>query len=325
MFQRAMSLLAVLTVCLSACGSSGRLDLHTVAWKEATVPGSICGAFAPEVRLHAGHAIVKSTRWPRYRLVEIEDRWDPVVYGDIDGDGHDEAAVGVYCSNGSGTADGALAYARVIYTADGKTARVLAIIRPPVPSAAHSLPPLIQVTHIGRDEVRTVEGFYTAHDSTCCPSGSATTTWRLVGGKLAPDKSQVFYTSLTPLGASAHANGALGPPVIHEPFTVMPCPPHPRSTLDLEGCAEHALLKSDHAINVLANRIFKRLAARTARAAFVRSERAWLSYRRSSCSAESSRFVGGTARPLEFGDCEQRRNRSHLQDIFEIDRTLAVH
>lgn len=111
-------------VVVTGCGSSP-LDLHTVDWKEASVPGSICGAVDPtgavplaSVQLRNGEAYAKSHRWADYSIVEITGAWDRIVYGDVTGDGRDEASVGVYCSNGGGTAGGILAYARVVYTAN---------------------------------------------------------------------------------------------------------------------------------------------------------------------------------------------------------------
>jgi len=122
----------------------------------------------------------------------------------------------------------------------------------------------------------------------------------------------------------ASAQGALAPPAIHEPFTVLPCPAHPSSTLALEGCGEKALLRSDRAIDARARRIFKLLQG-VARGTFVRSERAWLSYRRASCEAESSFYAGGSGQPLVYVQCEQGRNTTHLGDLAELLRTLSQH
>ena len=183
---------------LTGCGSSP-LDLRTVRWEDAAVPGSICGTVDPTsgvplsfVQLHNGHAFAKSDRWPAdYPIVEIDGAWDHIVYCDLNGDGKDEAAVGVYCSNGGGTADSILAYARVIFTAHGKTARVVGVIRPLVRSAPDTPTPLLWVTRLERGKVSALEAFYGRHDSTCCPSGRAVTTWALVDGKLVPRTTKI--------------------------------------------------------------------------------------------------------------------------------------
>jgi uncharacterized protein YecT (DUF1311 family) len=122
---------------------------------------------------------------------------------------------------------------------------------------------------------------------------------------------------------SAFAAGAPGPPVIRESFTVLACPAHPVSTLDLEGCAEQALLRSDRMINARARKIFGFLRPNAARDAFVRGEQSWLEYRQSSCAAESSKYAGGSLESVAFARCEHSRNRAHLSELGELERTLT--
>ena len=81
---------------------------------------------------------------------------------------------------------------------------------------------------------------------------------------------------------------AIAPPVIHEPFTALPCPLHPDTTIDVIGCQEHRVLRTDRAINVQVGTIFRMLRVESMRASFVAGERSWLQYRRQSCSAEAS-------------------------------------
>ncbi len=75
---------------------------------------------------------------------------------------------------------------------------------------------------------------------------------------------------------AAAASPPLKPPVIHEKFTPLPCPKTPKTTVDLEGCAEKAILTTDRAINAKVKTIFGLLRARAARQSFVTSELAWL-------------------------------------------------
>jgi uncharacterized protein YecT (DUF1311 family) len=126
------------------------------------------------------------------------------------------------------------------------------------------------------------------------------------------------------LGAAAGAAAAVAPrpPVIRESFTPLPCPPHPVTTLDLEGCAEKALLGSDRAIDARARKIFGLLRSKAARAAFVRGEKSWLGYRRNSCTAQSSKYAGGTLEPVAFARCEQDRNATHLTELTRTERAL---
>jgi uncharacterized protein YecT (DUF1311 family) len=101
---------------------------------------------------------------------------------------------------------------------------------------------------------------------------------------------------------------------VHEPFTVLPCPRTPVSTVDQEGCSERALLRSDAKVNALAARIWKVLPA-SGRVAFASGERSWLAYRAASCRAESSKYAGGTLRPVAYLGCEVARNTTHLKDL----------
>jgi hypothetical protein len=105
------------------------------------------------------------------------------VYGDLDGDGQDEAALVVGCSNGGGTADGFLAYAQVVFTAGKKSPRAIAVVTPQQRHAPNVLPTLLRVV-IRRSQVIAREAWYGENDGTCCPSGRSTTTWRYTNGRL---------------------------------------------------------------------------------------------------------------------------------------------
>jgi uncharacterized protein YecT (DUF1311 family) len=123
--------------------------------------------------------------------------------------------------------------------------------------------------------------------------------------------------------AVAALAGAPAPPVIHETFTPLPCPKHQVSTLDTEGCLEQKILATDRQIDAQAKAIFTLLRP-DARAGFVRSERAWLAYRRASCEAEASKYAGGTFGGVAAAACTVARNRTHLRDLAELRHTLAT-
>jgi hypothetical protein len=158
----------------TACGSSTR-DLHRVDWADVSLPGSVCGA-THAIQLHSRRAVVDSSRWQAVPRVTVNAAWNPVVYGDLDGDGHDEAALVVDCSNGGGTADGVLAYAQVIFTPAGKSLRVVDVLTPQQPSKPNRLPTVLTV-EILRGKVIAREAWYGPHDGTCCPSGRTMTIW----------------------------------------------------------------------------------------------------------------------------------------------------
>ncbi len=119
------------------------------------------------------------------------------------------------------------------------------------------------------------------------------------------------------------AAAAIAPPVIHEPFTALPCPLHPDTTIDVIGCQEHRVLRGDRAIDAQVKTIFRLLRAERARATFVGAERSWLQYRRQSCSTEASKFSGGSLHPVALLSCEVQRNTSHLADLTAMRRALA--
>jgi uncharacterized protein YecT (DUF1311 family) len=126
-------------------------------------------------------------------------------------------------------------------------------------------------------------------------------------------------------GAAVFASLAMGagdPPVIREPWTPLPCPTHPTSTVEIEGCLERAVNRSDRRIDAKAAAIYRLLGRGPDRTSFVQSEQSWVRYRRRSCSATASVYRGGSAERLAFLRCEQNRNTRHLADLLDTDRAL---
>lgn len=115
----------------------------------------------------------------------------------------------------------------------------------------------------------------------------------------------------------------LTPPVIHEPFTALPCTIHPDTTIEVEGCQEMRVLRTDRAIDREVKTIFGLLGTRSARASFVAGEQNWLHYRRQSCIAEASRYGRGSAEPVAYLTCTLRRNTSHLADLSAMRKALG--
>jgi hypothetical protein len=129
---------------------------------------------------------VPSTHWKPYRRITVDARFDRVVYGDLDGDGRDEAALGIDCNNGGGTADGVLAYARVVYTAGDHGPRVLGVLTPRQHVTTHTYPTLLRVS-IRPGAVLAREFWYRRSDiGPCCPTGRSTTLWTDQGERLRP-------------------------------------------------------------------------------------------------------------------------------------------
>ena len=116
--------------------------------------------------------------------------------------------------------------------------------------------------------------------------------------------------------APAHV-AKLSPPVIHEPFTPLPCSGAPghRSTLQMEGCAEQQILASDKRIDALNQEIFGKLFDAAARRRFIAGHNAWFAYRRAYCLSSSDVFEGGTEAAVVDADCTAAVNSQHVKDL----------
>jgi uncharacterized protein YecT (DUF1311 family) len=118
-----------------------------------------------------------------------------------------------------------------------------------------------------------------------------------------------------PLDSSVAVN--LRPPVISERFTLLSCPAKPVSTVDLEGCAEHRIVRLDKAINEIVAVTFAQLRRESGSAAsrFAMGERAWLRYRGAVCASRADIYLGGSAAPVVFANCVANKNAAHLRDL----------
>ncbi|HEY1569361.1 MAG TPA: lysozyme inhibitor LprI family protein [Solirubrobacteraceae bacterium] len=129
--------------------------------------------------------------------------------------------------------------------------------------------------------------------------------------------ASVALAASTPAGASGGHIAKLAPPVIHEPFTPMPCSGKPgnRSTLQEEGCAEQQILHSDTQIDALNQKIFNALHTTSARRDLLAGHRAWLAYRKSYCLSVSDVFQGGTLAGVVDADCVATVNGQHVTNL----------
>jgi hypothetical protein len=157
-----------------------------INWDEATVPGSVCHSPRP-IRLQDGSAEVYSSGFYGipWEVVFI----GPTVNGRL-GDA-DATALSVWCTNGGGTADGQLGNDLVIFDVDHpQHPRVLGILSPTQPMASDvhvpyfdSRPDKVTIT---KERITVHELWYGMNDSTCCPTGSATTVWTWNGRHFSP-------------------------------------------------------------------------------------------------------------------------------------------
>lgn len=164
-------------------------NLRAVNWRNITLPGAVCGA-QRTIQLRHGAGFVYSVGHPWWPAVVVSD--GPATYGDLTGDGRDEAAVVVSCSNGGGTADGQLAFAAAIFAAVGHSLRLIGVLSPRQPfEATTPHVPLVASVRLLPGRAIVHEGWYGPPDGTCCGSGKATTVWRYVHGELTPSHTTV--------------------------------------------------------------------------------------------------------------------------------------
>ncbi|MET9252590.1 hypothetical protein [Streptomyces sp. NPDC003717] len=155
-------------------------DLHDADWDHARVPGDFCH-IAGSVGLDADSYDVtgESSLWG---TVHVNRTPQEVVYGDVTGDGRDEAALRVGCDNGGGTAAGDIAFGAVVLTSDRGRLRALGTVTPQYEPDSGPHAALIGDLTLARGKVTAEEDWYRTSDATCCPTGVAVTVWSLSAG-----------------------------------------------------------------------------------------------------------------------------------------------
>jgi hypothetical protein len=167
-------------------------DISAVDWRNVTVPGAACGATQP-IRLHPtgwGDAFVRSAVRPWWPAVSVGA--GSADFGDLDGDGRDEAVLDLDCSNAGGTAAGQLAFASVVYAMRGHVLRSIGIVTPRQPLAARAVHVPLEFAEIGAAKVVAHEAWYGPYDGDCCASGRARTIWASDRGRLRPVRTTVL-------------------------------------------------------------------------------------------------------------------------------------
>jgi hypothetical protein len=169
-------------------------DLRRIDWRQVVLPGGVCGSSRPiRRRTRYGEAFVHAdVNLPWWNPVVVSS-WGRPVFGDLDGDGADEAALHVICANGGGMAAGQLQFSDAVYTTYGRKLRLIGIVKPQQPldlRAGHV--PVGFVRRIERGKLATAEAWYGPFDGTCCGSGSIETTWDYRAGRLAPSRIRVI-------------------------------------------------------------------------------------------------------------------------------------
>ncbi len=155
-------------------------DLHHMDWNSVRIPGAFCDI--PGLVAFNGHTATAVSR--SFGRVQVSQ--SDVVYGDVDGDGRPEAALIVECDNGGDTAAGQLAFAAIAFTSHQGRLVVLGTVAPQERPSDGVHATLLADVRLLPGKVVADEHWYRSNDSTCCPSGSAVTTWTLHAGQLVP-------------------------------------------------------------------------------------------------------------------------------------------
>lgn len=113
-----------------------------------------------------------------------------------------------------------------------------------------------------------------------------------------------------------------GIPKLTEAFTLLPCPAHPKTTVEVEGCAEHQIVRLDRRIDAEAQALYDLKTDPMAKADFAKAQQAWVDYRRAECHSESDAYSGGSLEPVAFANCEVRINQERVRDLRELQGEL---
>ena len=136
------------------------------------------------------------------------------------------------------------------------------------------------------------------------------------GGTIIFANNNPLSTSTVASASPRAANKELVPPVLKEDFTLLSC--SQRTTIGLEGCAEHRIVAVDTRINALRRQVFQHLYDNAARRDFISAEGDWFAYRQAMCTSESDVNEGGSLVPVDFANCVVHLDRQHLAELVTL-------
>ena len=158
-----------------ASKSKSSLDLHTVDWPNTKIPGSLCRA-SGSVLLHNGLAsnVPSTFDGPEPDMAQdVSVDVKKIAYGDLTGDGKDEAALPVLCMNHNATAAGQTAMGVLVF--DGSSNRLHLIGTLIGQQRRSGEPPnfleVQQMAYATVGKLLAVESFYSSTDYNSCPTG----------------------------------------------------------------------------------------------------------------------------------------------------------
>lgn len=158
--------------------SGGKTDLRAARWDDLCIPGDVCSVDG-NVQFVNGRAQALSARYGEVFFGASS----AALFGDIDGDGRDDAAVGIGCDNGGGTAAGQIGFGYAIFTSRLGSRRPVGVVHPRVQRPGYHVS-LFDRIELKPSRIVVYERWYRNMDATCCPSGMATTVWTYAQGAL---------------------------------------------------------------------------------------------------------------------------------------------
>jgi hypothetical protein len=154
--------------------------IRSVDFGEVAQPGSVCSnglRFAPpgQIRVQAGRSQVLDLAQLTQLVVDPD-----TSYGDLDGDGADEAVIRVTCSFGANGAEDTVS----VWGLEGDEVVPLASVDAAPEGLTSDLPPAVQGVGVSNGRVVVRWSRYADGDPQCCPSQQARVSYRLEGDEL---------------------------------------------------------------------------------------------------------------------------------------------
>jgi hypothetical protein len=178
--------------------------IRSVAFGDVAQPGSACSQGLrftppPSIAVSGGASQVLDLAHLTQLTVDPE-----VSYGDLDGDGHDEAVVHVTCSYGAnGTEDSVH-----VWSLDGdRLVHLAALDEAPAP-ADDALPSKVESVSVDGDQVAVTLASYAPDDPACCPTQQTVASYALDGDELVAAGTPV--TRAAPAGSGTGAGVGAG-------------------------------------------------------------------------------------------------------------------
>ncbi len=160
--------------------ASGAEGIRAVDFGDVAQPGSACSdglRFAAPTAIDVAGGVSQVLDLAQLTQLTVDPE---VSYGDLDGDGADEAVVHVTCAYG---ANGSIDSLHV-WDVDGDRLVHVAGLDEPGASTSGGLPPAVEGVSASDEGVTVTWSHYADGDANCCPSQQARLTYELDGNRL---------------------------------------------------------------------------------------------------------------------------------------------